>query len=293
MPSETNTANVSSAVSSSDIANNYCINLENILQASQRIKHIVHKTPVLTSSSLNHLLHKNNINNNKNDSNQKRQRLFFKVEAMQRTGSFKFRGACNAVLALLENDVNVNADNAAAAENCNETIRNYHVVTHSSGNHAAALALAAKVASSTSKQKCHVKATIVMPKNAPLIKVNAVQDSNGHIIKVESTNEARENKADEILLNDKQATFIHPSENEYVIAGQGTVCLEMVEQVRNMLKEESKREASFDEKIYEYLDCDLDVVIIPVGGGGLASGNTIALRGLLGDKIKVSTSMHN
>ena len=80
--------------------------------------------------------------------------------------------------------------------------------------------------------------------------------------------------ADTIVERDA-ATFIHPSENELVIAGQGTVCFEMVEQVKEMLHEDGE-------------NCALDVVIIPVGGGGLASGNTIALRGLLGDKVKVN-----
>ena len=143
-----------------------------------------------------------------------------------------------------------------------------HVVTHSSGNHAAALALAARLASE--KTKKHVRATIVMPENAPIIKINGVKGFGGEIVFVESTNEARESMAEQIV-EDENAEFIHPSEDERVIAGQGTVCLEFLEQVRELLGDGG----------------DLDAVIIPVGGGGLAAGNTIALRGMLGDGVKV------
>jgi threonine dehydratase len=140
------------------------------------------------------------------------------------------------------------------------------VVTHSSGNHAQAVALAARLASTAT---CSVTATIVMPENAPLVKKRAVISYGATIVEVTNTNEAREDAADRIV-ETTGAVFIHPSEDPRVIAGQVTTCLEMVEQVREMAQ------------------IDLDAVIIPVGGGGLASGNTIALRGLLGDKVKVS-----
>lgn len=236
---------------STSISSHHCISFQDVLDASERIKTIVHRTPVLSSASINSLCDNQN--------------LFFKVEAMQRTGSFKFRGACNATLALVEKILANNGSHHGEV----------HVVTHSSGNHAAAVALAAdKVSKKLGKDKSlKIRATIVMPKNAPIIKVNGVKAFGGEIVMVENTNEAREEKADEIVEKEK-ATFIHPSENEYVIAGQGTVCLEMVEQVKEMLGETSGV---------------LDAVIIPVGGGGLASGNTIALRGLLGDKVKVNT----
>lgn len=114
-----------------------------------------------------------------------------------------------------------------------------------------------------------VTATIVMPNNAPLVKKRAVASYGATIVEVENTNEAREEEADRIV-ETTGAVFIHPSEDPRVIAGQGTASLELVEQVRELSGNE------------------LDAVIIPVGGGGLASGNTIALRGLLGDKVKVS-----
>jgi serine racemase len=213
----------------------YCITFEkDVLKAASRIQGAAHKTPVLTSQSL--------ISDGK--------RFFFKVEAFQKTGSFKFRGALNAVKAELEKD---------------QVTSPFPVVTHSSGNHAQALALAAKLASTETR---NVSATIVMPKNAPNVKKAAVQDLGGNIVMVENTNEAREGEADRIVAS-TGASFIHPSEDPRVIAGQGTVCLEFVEQVKEMGEE-------------------LDAVIIPVGGGGLASGNIISLRALLGDKVKVS-----
>ena len=182
--------------------------------------------------------------------------LYFKVEALQKTGSFKFRGALNAVKEELERR--------------GDRDEPLLVVTHSSGNHAQALALAAKLASSTDTQS--VKATIVMPSNAPDVKRMAVQDFGAEIVLVEPTNEARQQKADEIQ-SSTGAAFIHPSEDPRVIAGQGTVCLEFLEQIKE-----------------EYSTASLDVVIIPVGGGGLASGNIITLREKLGDKVKVSNS---
>ena len=210
----------------------YCISLEDVKEASVRIEGLAHRTPVLTSSSF--------------DSNGRR--LFFKVEAMQRTGSFKFRGALNAVRAHVANTASLSL----------------RVVTHSSGNHAAALALAAKIAST---EQTSVTATIVMPHNAPDIKKAAVRGFGGNIVSVGNTNEARESEADRIV-EETGGVFVHPSEDPLVIAGQGTISLELVAQVKA-------------------LGYDLDAIIIPVGGGGLASGNTIALRGLLGDKVKV------
>jgi threonine dehydratase len=215
----------------------YCITFDNVKEAAGRIKGVAHRTPVLTSQSL--------ITTGKN--------FFFKVEAMQKTGSFKFRGALNAVKAELESDPNRSS---------------MPVVTHSSGNHAQALALAAKLACTDTTK---VTATIVMPKNAPDVKKAAVADFGASIVMVENTNEAREDEADRIV-ETTGAVFIHPSEDPRVIAGQGSASLEFVEQVREMGKE-------------------LDAVIIPVGGGGLAAGNAIALRGLLGDKVKVSRQL--
>ena len=212
----------------------YCISLENVKEAASRIKGTAHVTPVLTSQSL--------IKNGK-------KKFFFKVEALQKTGSFKFRGALNAVRAELETD---------------PTRSFLPVVTHSSGNHAQALALAAKLSTNDTTK---VAATIVMPRGAPAVKKAAVADFGATIVEVENTNQARSEKAKSIV-ETTNAVFIHPSENPRVIAGQGSVALEMIEQIRE-------------------LGAEMDAVIIPVGGGGLAAGNTIALRGLLGDKIKV------
>jgi len=213
----------------------HCITFQDVLDAASRIKGTAFQTPVMTSTSIDQL-----CGNGHN--------LFFKVEALQRTGSFKFRGALNSTLSMLE-DLTNNGDHGQDG---------VHVVTHSSGNHAAAVALAARIASNNATTNSDgngnnqsVRATIVMPENAPIIKVNGVNGFGGNIVFVESTNEARESMADAIVQE------------------QGAVCLEFIQQVRDRI------------------DDDLDVVIIPVGGGGLAAGNTIALRGILGNKVKI------
>lgn len=156
------------------------------------------------------------------------------------------------------------------------------LVTHSSGNHAQAVALAARIASSvaTSAGRGEVAATIVMPRNAPDVKRRAVLSYGATVVDVANSNEAREERADELLRDTPGARFVHPSEDPRVIAGQGTVALEMVEQVRELVELGVDGGANGQHS-------SLDVVVIPVGGGGLASGNTIALRGLLGDKVKI------
>jgi len=118
------------------------------------------------------------------------------------------------------------------------------VVTHSSGNFAQALSLAAK--------SLHVKATIIMPTNSPMVKKNAVVEYGGHIIECKPTVEARQAAADKIV-QETGATFIHPSNDPEVILGQGTACMEL-------LKEQP----------------DLDVVFCPIGGGGLIAGSALA-----------------
>ncbi len=152
--------------------------------------------------------------------------MFLKCENFQKVGAFKFRGACNAVYSL--------SDEEAARGVC----------THSSGNHAAALALAAKLRG--------IPAYIVMPDNAPSVKKNAVAGYGGLITFCEPTLAARESTLDKIRL-DTGATVVHPYNDERVITGQGTAALELLEDVP-----------------------DLDVVIAPVGGGGLLSGTAIA-----------------
>jgi len=153
-------------------------------------------------------------------------RLFFKCEHLQKVGAFKFRGACNAVFSLSD---------AAAA---------HGVVTHSSGNHAQALALAARLRG--------IAAHIVMPRNAAAVKQRAVEGYGGRIIQCAPTLEAREETAAEVLA-ETGGVLVPPYDYAPVIAGQGTVLLELLAQV-----------------------ADLDAVIAPVGGGGLVSGLCVA-----------------
>jgi len=185
--------------------------LTDIRQAAERIRPYAHRTPVLTNDSLNQ----------KVDA-----RVFLKCENFQKVGAFKFRGACNAVYSLSDAD--------AARGVC----------THSSGNHAAALALAAKLRG--------IPAYIVMPDNAPSVKKNAVAGYGGLITFCAPTLEARESTLDRIRI-ETGATVVHPYNDERVITGQGTAALELLEEVP-----------------------DLDVIIAPVGGGGLLSGTSIA-----------------
>jgi threonine dehydratase len=185
--------------------------LTDIRQAAERIRPYAHRTPVFTNASLNQ---------------QVGARVFLKCENFQKVGAFKFRGACNAVYSLSDAD--------AARGVC----------THSSGNHAAALALAAKLRG--------IPAYIVMPDNAPSVKKNAVAGYGGLITFCAPTLEARESTLDRIRI-ETGATVVHPYNDERVITGQGTAALELLEDVP-----------------------DLDVIIAPVGGGGLLSGTSIA-----------------
>ena len=185
--------------------------LQDIQQAARRIKPYIHRTPVLTNESLNQAVGAN---------------VFLKCENMQKVGAFKFRGASNAVWSLSEEE---------AA---------HGVCTHSSGNHAQALALAARMRG--------IPAYIVMPNNAPSVKKNAVAGYGGQITFCEPTLEARESTLERIQL-DTGASVVHPYNDERVIAGQGTAALELLEEVS-----------------------DLDGIIAPVGGGGLLSGTSIA-----------------
>jgi threonine dehydratase len=148
-------------------ATNYCVDVDDVIAAAERIKGIAYRTPVLTSSSLDQLTNG--------------RKIFFKVEAMQRTGSFKFRGALNATKCALSDSPSTSS---------------LSVVTHSSGNHAQALALAAKLASTN---ETIVTATIVMPRNAPLVKKAAVAAFGGIIVIADNTPEARESEANRVL----------------------------------------------------------------------------------------------
>jgi len=180
--------------------------------AAQRIKPFINRTPVLTCQSLNQMVNAE---------------LFFKCENFQKVGAFKFRGATNAVLSLSEKEAERG------------------VATHSSGNHAQALALAAK--------NRGIKAHIVMPENSSKVKIRAVEGYGGHIIFCESTLQAREETLARVV-EKTGAIFIHPYNDYQVITGQGTAALELLEEVKN-----------------------LDVVMAPVGGGGLLSGTALAV----------------
>jgi cysteine synthase len=186
-----------------------------------------------------------------------RREVLFKCELMQRTGSFKLRGACNAVALALD-----------AAPSGAPPLQ---VTTHSSGNHAAALACAAALRG--------VEATIVMPSNAPAVKRRAVEGFGAAIISCEPTQAAREAAAQRVV-DETGAVFVHPSEDRSVIAGQGTVALELLEQVAELVhgaSHERKGEGSDVHKGEGGLPL-LDAVIVPVGGGGLVSGIATLLK---------------
>jgi threonine dehydratase/serine racemase len=160
-------------------------------------------------------------------------RLFFKCENLQKVGAFKFRGACNSVLRLP-------ADVASRG-----------VVTHSSGNHAQALALAASIRG--------VEAHVVMPDNAPTVKRRAVEGYGGRVYPCEPTLAAREATARQVIER-TGATLIPPYDHPDTIAGQGTVALELLEQTER-----------------------LDTIVAPIGGGGLVGGVTIAAKAVQPD----------
>ncbi|MCB0138253.1 MAG: pyridoxal-phosphate dependent enzyme [Caldilineaceae bacterium] len=189
--------------------------LEDIREAHARIRPYIHRTPLLTSRSIDEMVGAE---------------LFFKCDNLQKAGAFKTRGATNAVFSL------------SAAEAARG------VVTHSSGNHAAALSLAGKWRG--------IPVHVVMPSNAPSIKQEAVRSYGGEITFCEPTLEARESTAAKIL-DQTGASFIHPYDNYQVIAGQGTAALEILEDLP---------------EVY--------VILTVVGGGGLLSGTLIAAKGL-------------
>ena len=191
------------------------IGLDDILLAAERLKPWVHRTPVIASTTLDSLCGGS---------------ITLKCENFQKVGAFKFRGAVNAVLQL---------DNEA---------RRTGVITHSSGNHAQALALAGKLLG--------VPVTVVMPRTAPAVKRAATEGYGARVVSCEPTIESRESTvASEIDRNG--FTLVHPFNDWKVIAGQGTASVELLDQAG-----------------------PLDVVICPVGGGGLLSGTALAVKGL-------------
>lgn len=194
---------------------------DDIQQAAGRIQPYYNNTPILSSKTINDITGGD---------------ILFKCENFQKTGSFKFRGACNAVFALSNREANKG------------------VATHSSGNHAQALALAASLR--------NIPAHIVMPENSPRVKINAVKQYGAEITFCEATQQARESTL-ETVLEKTGAHFIHPYDNADVIAGQGTAAKELI-----------------------FHHPDMEMILAPVGGGGLMSGTAIASRHLL-PNIKV------
>lgn len=186
---------------------------QEIIDAHQRIRSQIHHTPVLTSSSINKIAGC---------------KLYFKCENLQKVGAFKFRGASNAVLSLNENEIKNG------------------VATHSSGNHAAAVSLAARMK--------NVPAFIVMPHTAPEVKKNAVEGYGAKIIFCEPNMKSREESLAKVI-EETGAAFIHPFNNYTVIAGQATCAKEILEELT-----------------------DLDFIITPVGGGGIASGSCLSSK---------------
>lgn len=186
-----------------------------ISAAHSRIRKFVHRTPVLSSVSVNKILGAE---------------LFFKCENLQKVGAFKFRGASNSVFSL---------DDETALKG---------VATHSSGNHAAALALAAKMRG--------IDAHIVMPRTAPEIKKLAVAGYGAQITYCEPTLQAREDTLMKVV-EKTGATIIHPYNYAPVICGQGTAAIEFLEEAP-----------------------DLDIIMTPVGGGGLLSGTSISAKAI-------------
>ena len=189
--------------------------LKEVQAAVKRIAPHVHNTPVLTSTTIDRML---------------KSTVYFKCENFQRGGAFKIRGACNAILQLSEDE------------------RARGVITHSSGNFAAALALAANA--------LDTKAYIVMPTNAPSVKRDAVAGYGAQIIECEPSLKSRESTMESVRKKNG-ATFIHPSNDMNVILGNATAVMELAKQAEQ-----------------------LDVVIAPVGGGGLLAGTALAVNHL-------------
>lgn len=190
------------------------VEFSDIQSAYERIKGVINHTPVMTSRTLNDRLGAS---------------VFFKCENFQRIGAFKFRGAFNTLCQLGSME------------------RSKGVITHSSGNHAQALALAAKI--------LKIKAVVVMPKNSPQVKIEATRSYDADIVMCESTIQAREDTTND-LIKKHGYTLIHPYDNDQIIAGAGTAALELMLDAGSM-----------------------DMVFAPIGGGGLLSGTSIATKG--------------
>lgn len=187
------------------------MNRQTLVDCHNRIKPFIHKTPVMHSGLLNEMAGAE---------------VFFKCENFQKMGAFKMRGAASAITQLTADE------------------KSRGVVTHSSGNFAQAVSLAAR--------NLGIRAYIVMPENAPQVKKDAVAGYEGQIIECASTIHSREEEAARIV-KEKGAIFLHPSNQLSVIVGQGTAAIELLDD-----------------------HDDLDFIVVPVGGGGLIAGTALA-----------------
>ena len=194
------------------------MSFQGIVEAYSRIRDIVNKTPVMNSRTLNSLMNAE---------------IYFKCENFQRVGAFKFRGAYNTLSLLSKED------------------KKQGVITHSSGNHAQAVALAASILG--------IQATIIMPKGAPKNKINATKGYGAEIVFCDNNLESRAQTTEE-LIKRNNLILIHPYDNDNIINGAGTAAYELIKEVG-----------------------DFDIIIAPLGGGGLLSGTAIATKKLCPD----------
>ncbi len=204
------------------------VTLQEIEEAYNRIKGTINKTPVMTSRTLDAITGA---------------KIFVKGENYQRMGAFKFRGAFNAISQLTPEE------------------KKKGVITHSSGNHAQAVALASKLLG--------IKAVIVMPNTSPQVKVNATRDYGGEVVFCENNVKSREDTAND-LTNKHGYTMVHPYDNDNVIRGAGTAAYELIKEVG-----------------------PVDFMFCPVGGGGLLSGTSIATKGLCKDAKVIAVEPKN
>lgn len=207
---------------------NLMMELSDVQEAYERIKSNIVKTPVMTSTTIDGITGC---------------QVYFKCENFQRVGAFKFRGSFNTVSQLTKEE------------------RDRGVIAHSSGNHAQALALAAKMLG--------IRATIVMPHNSPAVKVAATKGYDAEVVFCKNSTESRALVANE-LVEKHGFTLVHPYNDHRIIAGAGTAALELIEEVGR-----------------------LDYIFAPVGGGGLLSGTSIATKGLCPDSMVIAVEPQN
>ncbi|HME55017.1 MAG TPA: pyridoxal-phosphate dependent enzyme [Candidatus Lokiarchaeia archaeon] len=204
------------------------ITYEEVVDAHERIKDVVNKTPVMMSRTLNAMVDAT---------------IYCKCENFQRMGAFKMRGAYNTVSQL------------------NDEEKEAGVITHSSGNHAQALALSARLLG--------IKAVVIMPSNSPQVKINATKGYGAEVVLCEPTLEAREETTN-ALIAEHGYTLVHPYDNDNIIRGAGTAAYELIKEIG-----------------------DLDFLFCPVGGGGLLSGTSIATKGACPDAKVIAVEPEN